>query len=257
MAAKAGRLEARFTLTTNQTVTYTGDVSGPTVITWVAGTYYLVDIVTTWNAAVAASLAISDGEGVHSSITGKATITRLVADATFTVTFTSTQIRDILGFTGNIASTAGPATGSNHCKGLWLPGQLAKFSMYGDSATGSLVTDFTSTVGPTGVVHAVYSQSFREHRGVRWEGVAAQRAMAHHESVTGESFESFFRDAALGRVSTYLPVNAYVRLYWDADTDGTYAVGRLLWPSTFDIQTLVSGWVGRYNVELPTLVVES
>jgi hypothetical protein len=80
--------------------------------------------------------------------------------------------------------------------------------------------------------------------------------MAHQETVTNESFESFFLDCMTGRVS-YIPVGTYVRLIWDADVDGTYAVGRLLWPSRFSIEQLQAGWNGRYTVPLPPLVVES
>lgn len=259
--AKAGRIEARLTLT-EQEFTYTDSNGGPATITIAAGNYFPTDLmneVTTQVQAAAGSIGagffcdISRGE---SSATGRTTM--FVSSGTFSITWGSaTDLRDALGFTSDISSVA-TVTGPDHARGMWLPGNPAKFSMYGDSANGSIETDLRTTVSPNGYVNTLYGSKRRSHRNVSWTGVPNTRALQHFENVANESFESFFLDAATGRVS-YIPVGAYVRIYWDADNDATYsgAEGRLLWPADWDLDQHVQGWVGRFRVALPPLVIQS
>ncbi len=250
MGAKNGRLEARITLASAWTATFTNVADGATAVDVPSGNYYLVDLIAAIDGDIGPnwSISVSDGEGG----TGRCTINS--TSTPWSITWASTDLRDALGFTGNISGVSAAQTGTNHCQALWMP-DVPKWSMYGDSANGSLITDFRQTKSPTGVVRAFMGNSHRVHENIRWEGVSNNKAMAHHETLTNESFETFFLDAATGRKS-YIPVSTYVRLYWDADVDGTYAVGRLQWPPRFDVRKLVENWNGRYIVDLPPLVVE-
>jgi len=262
--SKRGRLEARWTFASNQQLSWT-DSAGTATATVAAGSYYPTDYCSTLQAAIQAlagnignfaSVTLSRGE---SGATGRVTITSS-SQTPYAVTWTTTDHRDALGFTGNIASTSSASVGTNHAKGVWLP-DCPKWSRHGNGASGnpplgSLVTDATMTIGPAGTVHTIKTAEHRQTRQVHWQAVSAARCLAHHESVTGESWEAFFRDC-MGRVSSYIPVGPYVRLIWDADVDGTYTTGKLLWPSTFDVEQFAQNWVGRYTVHLPTLIVES
>jgi hypothetical protein len=258
--SKAGRLEGRITFAANKSWTFT-DSAGSGTATLLAGSYYPTElaaavqasiIAVTGSIGLGATVTLSRGEGT--SATGRVTIT--TTQTPYAIDWgAATDVRDALGFTGNIASTSSASTGTNAAKAIWLP-QVAKFSRYGDGANGETYTDATQTVTKTGVVTTLYGSKHRRHEGIQWTGVAGRRVMAHQETVTNESFESFFLDCMTGRVS-YIPVGTYVRLIWDADVDGTYAVGRLLWPSRFSIEQLQAGWNGRYTVPLPPLVVES
>lgn len=265
MSAKCGRLEARITVPAGGWAVSWTDPNGTGTATVPAGNYYPLTLAAELQTQIRAlaggigdgvTVAVSDGE----TGTGKCSVQPGVG-ASGPLNWTSTAIRDALGFTANITaddfSNAPNSTvsGAQHVRGLWLPGAV-KYSMYGDAPNGTLVTDFRATVGPTGVVNSAYGNKHRRHVGVRWVGVPAARAMAHHESVVNESFESFILDVMTNRFS-YIPVGPYIRLYWDADVDGTYAVGRILWPATFDLATMVRGWTGRYVVDLPQLVVEA
>jgi hypothetical protein len=247
--AKRGRLESRFTLSSAWVATFT-DSGGATVVDVPAGNYYLVDLITAIDGDLgpAWTISVSDGE----SGTGRCTINS--TNTPWSITWTSTDLRNALGFTGNISSVSAAQTGTNHCQALWMP-DVVKFSQYGDSANGSLVTDFRATKGPTGVLRGFFGNSYRVHDGIKWAGVSNNKAMSHHEVLTNESFETFMLDAMTGRKS-YIPVSSYVRLYWDADVDGTYAVGRLDWRSRFDLAKVIETWTGLYIVELPPLVVE-
>jgi hypothetical protein len=257
--AKQGRLEARLTLSANQTGTVTDSGGGPAAWTVAAGNYYPLELVAALQAAVIAATGaignnftatISDGEGG----TGRVTLNNTATP--WSLAFTTTALRDAIGFSANISNVSAAQTGT-HARGLWLPGNPAKFSMYGDGAGGTIETDLRTLVGPTGYVTTLMGNKRRVHKNIGWTGVPNTRALAHFESVANESFESFFLDVATGRVSSYIPVGPYIRHVWDADVDGTYAVGRLLWPDTFDLEQYVRGWVGKFNVSCPPLVVES
>lgn len=260
MAAKGGRVEARWTLTANQTGTVTDSAGGPAAWTVAAGNYRPYEYVAALQAAVIAAAdavgnnftaTISDGEGG----TGRVTLNN--TSTPWSLAFTTTAGRDAIGFSADITAVSSAQTGTC-ARGLWLPGaNVPKFSMYGDGASGSIASDFRATKGPKGHMDALVGNYHRLHERVSWSAVPSNRAMAHHESVTNESFESFVLDCMLARLSSVIPANPYVYLVWDADVDGTYALGRLAWPAKFELQTMVTGWTGRYGVQLPILNVES
>jgi hypothetical protein len=246
-----GFLEARLTLSAAATFSWTGP-SGSSTITVAAGNYYPSALCSTIQTQLAAigethTVSLDTAEGG----TGRVTI----AGGTFSITWTTTALRDALGFTANLSSVT-TATGAQSARGVWLPGVRNRFSRYGHIAAtaekGELVTDFRATVSPTGYVHGTYSTKHRRHRGIRWEGVPNNRAKQHHETIVDESFEAFALDCMTGRFSL-IPVSPYVRLTWQPNVT---TVGKLLWPSTFSLETLVRGWTGRYVVDLPELVEE-
>jgi len=264
MTIACGRLEGRITFATAQQVEYADAGGGPVTVTVPAGSYYMTDLCEELETQVQnAGGLIGDGFSCRLSAgepstnpTGRVTLACTITSQPFTLTWTSTDLRDALGFTADISVATNSATGTLHAKAVWLPSTLGKFSRHGDSDNGRIVSDFRQTVGPTGTVHGLASSFYRVHDSIRWEGVPAAKAKEHHESTSGESFESFFRAVALGRYS-YIPVNTYVRLIWNADVDGTYAVGRLLWPPSLDPEPMILGWTGRYTIALPPLVVET
>lgn len=261
MSAKGGRVEALWTFSTAQTGTVTDSAGGPSAWSVASGSYRPYEAVAAFQAAVIAATGtvgntftatISDGEGGTGRVTLNATATP------WSIAWTgSSELRDALGFTANISAVSSAQTGSRAAHGLWLPGTgVTKFSMYGDSANGSIETDLRTTVSPNGYVRTLYGNKRRVHKNIAWTGVPYNRAMSHHETITNESFETFFLDVATGAQS-FISVGSYVYLVWDADDDLSYARGRLLWPEDFDLDTYVTGWVGRYNVRLPPLVVEA
>lgn len=266
MAVKHGRLEAQYYFSANQASTWNNG-GGNVVVTITAGSYYLAELVTAINTALGGSqtVAISDGEGVASSITGKATIT---SSGTVTVTWTDTGVRNALGFTGNLAAAASPQTGSNACPGVWLPCNPGKFTRHGDFDAGTLSTQFRQTVGPgASGVASVYSVGggtaySREWNGILWDGVPATRVRPQYNSsgtqtsTTNETLEEFLGNTQYG-TGTYaniFTVGSQVRLYWNADDDTKYATGRFLWPERFDPDTFQPGYTAFYKINMPRLV---
>lgn len=255
-----GSLQADITVPTGGwDLAYTDSAGGPLTATVAAGSYTPTELVAAVQAAVIAltgavganfTATLSAGE----SGTGKVTLT--TSDTPWSISWTDTDLRDALGFAANITAVSVAQTGTKFAVGLFLPGNPAMFNAHGSGAGGTIKTDYSATVGPTGRVNALFGNSYVEHPRIRWEGVPNNRAWVHFESVTGESFEAWYRDVATGRKS-YVGVNTLIRLTWNADSPSTYVEGRLLWDPTFDLDALVTGWTGRWNILLPTLVVES
>lgn len=261
-----GFLEARLTLSSALTFQVLDNTMGgtPATATVPAGNYYPTQLVAEMEAQ---ANAVSGGSWdfdvmLDASIYSTAERGRVrigSSDDPWSITWTSTTLRDAVGFSANISGATVEQDGPKRPRGLWLPGIEHRFSRYGHLGStaekGDLITDYRATVGPTGTVHAIYSTQHRRHRGIRWDGVPSNRAKQHHEAVVNESFEAFALDCMTNRFAL-IPVNPYVKLYWTTTT-GPTTVGRLLWPAVFELQTLITGWSGRYVVSLPEFVEET
>ena len=196
-----GMLEAKITLTANITASFTDSVGAQTV-TIEAGDWYMLDLIAEVNDDLARNwtCTISDGE----SGTGRGTID--TSDEPWSITWTSTDLRDLLGYTGNIAGVTSAQTGTNHVQGMWLPDQVM-WSPHGVN-TSSLsafnrITDTRYLVGPQGHVQTLGGNSRKEY-ALRWNGCTRARTKIIGETVTGESFEQFLTDChwAVSRTSS-------------------------------------------------------
>jgi hypothetical protein len=260
-----GFLEARLTLAAALTFEVRDTTMGaPATVTIPAGNYYprqlVAEMETQTNLVSGGSFEFDlliDPAQYSPSQRGRVRIR--TSDDIVSLTWTSTALRDAIGWTAGITSTVTEVIGPQVARGVWIPGVDHRFSRYGHlggtAEKGDLITDYRATVGPTGTVHALYSTQHRRHRGIRWDGVPSNRAKQHHEVVVDESFEAFALDCMTNRFSL-IPVNPYVKLSWTTEA-GPTTVGRLLWPAVFEMQTLITGWSGRYVVSLPELVEES
>ena len=254
MSAKGGRLEALHTFAANVTFDVT-DNFGTYTVTVTAGTYYLVALV----AAIAAQLhvatiTVSDGEGPPSTATGCTTMTN-GGVSTFSVTWTSTGLRDALGFTANI-TTQTSVTSTNACPGLWLPG-IAKYSRHGDADAGTLSTTFRQTEGPTGQVYSLAGSNKRVRNGILWTGVPGQRVRPHLATYTNETLEEFLGNTQYqtGTYASLFTAGSSIRIYDDADVDGTYTAGKFKFGREFDPDTMIEGWTQRYRIVMPQFTV--
>jgi hypothetical protein len=251
--AYKGRIEAKITLSANLTASVT-DTGGSGTATITAGTYYLTTLIDAFNTACDAignGLVEISKTGLDEDATGLLSVH--AGGAQFSITWTSTGLRDLFGFTGNFAAVTAVQTASKAPIGSWLP-DVVKFSRHGDGDDGTPVSDFRQTVGPTGSVYTMYGNRYSVLDGIAWQGVSGRKARKHLETYTNESWESFLLNCQFGVNQYFLP-GAPVRLYWSASDDADYAAGTLLHPSDFDPDTLVSGWNGRYVINLPRLVL--
>lgn len=246
-----GRIEAQLLSEAAWTVSGSDSAGafGPETVeasgTAVFPTDLATDLETALNASSGGNWSVTPSFG--ESGTGRVTIT--TSDTPFSVTWNSTTLRDLMGFTGNFSDSS-PVTGDNHAGGVWLPGR-PKITPFGDQDDGWRQTDTTVTVTRSGDVNRIYYAK-RTVLDLRYEGIARARVRIQGEAVTNESLE-YFWDQFVNGANTAGQVGPDVRLIWDADVDGTYTTyrfaGQLDRPGA-----LVENWIERWNVQLPRMV---
>lgn len=260
--AKRGRIEARVTIPTGgAAVSYTDSAGGPLTATVPAGNYtgptaVLAELVTQiqgLTGAVGANFTASLSAGES----GTGLVTMDTSDEPWSLTWTSTNLRDLLGYTANISSVTTAQVGTKQAKGLWLP-DVEKWTPRGDEKSGGsnigvTVTDTRQLLDANGTVQTLGGTSRKEIRGLKWVGVSQARTLIRYESVSNESFEQFWLDTYCGSFTWFLR-GARWTIYWDADLSIT-TVAVPIGLSEFDPATLVPDWVGRFIVEAPLLSV--
>lgn len=260
--AKRGRVEARVTIPSGgAAVSYTDSAGGPLTATVPAGNYagptaVLAELVTQIQGLTGAVGANFTGS-LSAGESGTGLVTIHSTDTPWSLTWTSTTLRDLLGFAGNISSVSAAQTGTKQAKGLWLP-DVEKWSPRGDEKSGGsnigvTVTDTRQISDDQGNVQTLGGTSRKEIRGLRWEGVSQARTLIRYESVSNESFEQFWSDTFCGGFAWFLR-GARWTIWWDADLSIT-TVATPVGLEEFDPQTLVANWVGRFVVGVPLLVV--
>ena len=225
--------------------TASGTLSGPTAL------------VAAWQTALnAAALAAGSAKTFTCSPLaieqGTGYVTIAISSGTFTLNWTSTDIRDVLGWTGNLAA-AGSYTSPSGCLGLWLPDcpisqpmPLAK--------TGFLEGGVSQTVSPLGITKTIKTAGRTRHPGITWSHVSLARAVQDSEASGVRSWERFVRDCLRGDTAlSYFTPGVDVKVFPDAGsaTATVYhpivpnAVTDCMEPSTGD------GYVGLWRCKWP------
>jgi hypothetical protein len=250
-----GRLEARITFASNQVVSLTvTTIGGPSNVTIApAGSYYPTDLLSTIKTALDAAFG---GDGAFTvtgsfgeSGTGLVTISH--ATQTFTLAWTSTNVRDALGFASDLTPAALTFTGTKNAQGVFLPGVEGAFA-YGNGDEGHTETDMTTTESPRGDVKALVYNTRQVLPSVIWSHVDRSKARIAGETTTDASFEAFWRKCQGGELS-YFQVLAPIRLYWSADV-ASYKTYRLPGRNGTEMPRTVEEWNGLYRIEITRLV---
>src|SRR5690348_4669992 len=140
-------LDALMTVPAGGWDTSVDDGGGAATATLTAGDRYSGDVCTDF----AAVLDSATGQTFTVSIdpdTGFCTIS--VASGTFTLSWTDTELRDYLGFAGNLTPAAASFTGTLGCQGLWCPNCPVDGDDLQLDKTGNLRTDARYSRSPTG-----------------------------------------------------------------------------------------------------------
>lgn len=256
--ASNGKLEARITIPAGgYVITLTDAAGGPTAATLPAGTYYHSSdgsLANTLAEAVAAAAnavmtqawvcSVAAGEGA----TGKYTIS--CDGATCTITFTDTELRDLMGFTTNKSGST-TYTGSGQCQGLWIASN--GFQKKNGGVGGSWVTDQQSVNTASGHVYSVVGRRYRK-TAITWPMETRAKCWRENESTVNESFESFLIDG-IWAGAAWGTSTGPIRFYPDADDDATYGTFSALGLESWDPSELVPHFAaGRWRIELPLLV---
>jgi hypothetical protein len=219
------------------------------------GASFLTDLETAINAA--ATILGGDTFSVNASFgesgTGKVTIAYDGSPTNFALTWVSTDMRDLLGYTGNLSGAA-TYTGTYNARGVWLP-DCDMAAKYGPSDAGHTETDMGQTISPRGDVHTmVYTSRVRNE--VTWSHVSRAKARIQGETTTHASFERFWRDTQGGELG-YFEAGAAVRLIWDADTAGTYTEYRIVDRNGTQMERVVEDWSGLWRIPMSLVKVPS
>lgn len=249
-----GRLEAQIVAPAAWSVDVAISGGGATSLQILASAAetFATDLLTTFQTQLNAG-AHGSGWTVTASFgeSGTGLVTIGKTGTTWAITWTSTVLRDLLGFTGNISGSAGAtSTGSNMCDALWLPG-TPKSTIYKDANPGHYKSDKRHTIAPTGHVKTLYGNKFYEIPQVSWPTVTDARARGI--DVRG-SFERFWYYSQFGEASFHDP-GALMRYYPDASS-GTYHTVKS--PDVIDtsLQPTVDNWSGLYQVVIPRMIVQ-
>lgn len=251
-----GRLDAQITVPTggwSYSLTVTA-IGGPTAGSVAAGTYYMTDFFT----ALQTSLdAVFGGDGAFTvssshgeSGTGLVTIAH--ATQTYSLTWTSTNMRDMLGFTGNLTPAATSFSGTEACEATWLPNAEGAF-YYGNGDEGHTETDSSTTESPRGDVKRLVYNTRQVLPSAIWSHVPKAFARAASETTVNASFERWWRNTQGGDLSYFEPC-APVRLVWNADSPSTYKTYRLPAMTSTQMGRVDDGWDGLFRVEVSRLV---
>jgi hypothetical protein len=198
------------------------------------------------DAAGAATYTVTIGAG--ESGTGLYTISATggsVAD--FALTWTNTALRDLLGYTGTISGALSHVA-TNNALGLWLPDGPPR-SLCGISDP---IDESDETVTETTAGH-VYRLTYSRKTvidGLTYQGVSHAKTRIAGETTANASLQRFWRDAVQGDQS-YLGT---LRIYPDADTDGTYSAYAVGAMSRCEPTALADGWLGYWTITFPRLV---
>lgn len=120
---------------------------------------------------------------------GLVTITR---DSNFTATWSSTALRNVLGFDADLTPSASSFTSAVHAKFLFLPncGRSGVLSPQGDN--GAIESDYTMSMGTDGTPYTLaYSRRYRDTLEFRTlKGTKTWISLGGNES-----YEQFYTDA--------------------------------------------------------------
>lgn len=261
-----GRWEAYFTVPTAITASVNGG-SGAVTVTWAAGSYTPTSFITYTASALTAqappaagtwSVSLSTG----TSGTGLVTIAR--STGSYSITWTSTALRDLLGFTANITSQT-TATGTNQHAGLWFP-DCPIVTMLSPSR-GPKQTDNRASESPNGLVITLGGTKKYQHKDISYSHVAKARVFESEASTSGASLEAWLDDTQFGDGHTWFSRGSAFQVYWsNAGTDtlvgadlnsGTGpAAGWYFSPAIEDVHnhlSRVGDWDGMYAVKFPRI----
>lgn len=263
-----GRVEARITAPAGVTVSATNSGGGPTSVTIPAGSYYLTaaggisGLLAAFQSALNTTRAPSTGSWAVSldTTTGLVSIS---CTGTWSLSWTSTTLRDLLGFTANISGVATTQTGTKQARGLWLPGCVLNVAD-SDPRQAPIKTDLRSTMSPTGSVLGLWGNQMFRHATVSWPVVNISQVWEQNATTANASWQQFFTDTqlatgGLGWFSVLSPIQIYDHTNTLVGTYGNSGAGLSGWqivslsdinPKRYD----PNGWVGLWRLELPSLV---
>ena len=175
--------------------------------------------------------------------TGRVTVE---CDGTWAITWTSTALRDVCGYTGNIVPGQGSSTSTECAEYYWAPGTKRSDPLCPDGDAGYPYSDGTLTVAPSGKSKALeYNVLYRDHLEFRY--VLGRYVWDSVETYQNESWEYFWKQC----IATGLPV----RYHPNRETLSTYVTYRVTSNNDIGVRSMngVYGASGLWSVTSPVI----
>lgn len=256
--AFVGHVEGQFTIPAGITISVTTN-AGTSAVPITAGAYFIDDFIVQLDADLESGQTVSGGNWVVSLNTTTGFVTIAVTNGTFSITWTSTLLRDLLGYTGNITTQASVTT-SKYPRGLWIPDCPVTLSGHIDAAPR--VTDLRQAVTPTGRVFGHIGNTRYKHTGVTWSLVETARVWIVDSSNSTSSLEWFLGETQWGLGHSWFTPSAKVRitahtgdLIGESFVTGWYLIGVTSMEGV--VRRASEGWDGLWAVEIPSMQTDS
>ena len=234
------KFEARVTVPAGGYAIAVTDSGGTSSVTVPAARYFLVDLlaalVTALNADATLAgtyTAVLDDDS-DTTATGRVTLSA-TGGGNISVTWTSTVLRDLLGFT---ASLSGAATyqGTKAAKPLHLPDVPRCNPLVPEGMVGIPISNVSQAKAPSG---QIVTLSYGDDVGVdSWEMhfLSGRKTWTQYETYDNEALQTFW--------AAYVKTGAPIRFYPDRSVDGTYVTWIVSAPQMFPAQPEIAGYVG-------------
>lgn len=245
-----GKLEARITVPTGG---YDATVGGVTK-TVPAGTYYMSSPgsgARDFLDEVALQFGASSVVGSFSENgTGLVTISFSGATA---IDWIDTELRDLLGFTGNLAAAAAHVS-TQSARNIWLP-DVEWNALNGSSGywRGYRESDERSASNPAGYVWVVMGQERVCLDDLAWHGLKQAKVWQANETTVNQSLERFWRDGVWG-TAAWGTAGGPIRFYPVASLDTGYGTYKPLDSKFFRPEQIVRDYVGIWRWPMPKLI---
>ncbi|TXH41022.1 MAG: hypothetical protein E6Q97_38460 [Desulfurellales bacterium] len=248
-----GRVEAFMVVPGTASVSATNSGGGPTAVTLASAALTMTGLCaalqTALNASRPSGWTVTLDGGLNG--TGKVTIN---CTGTWALTWTSTSLRDALGFTADIPSRSSSITGANAAKGVWLPQCPLQLDAWISSAP--VTTDLRVSKSPRGHTSGVVGNRHYRHTNLRWSHVPRDRCYTEASTV-GSSWEQFLKDTQFSAGFTWFTPLSPLNI-WNHEGLPLGGSTSIKWNMTNIENTMVrrsSGdWDGFHEVTIAELV---
>ena len=184
------------------------------------------------------TVTVSAGDGG----TGKYTIS---CTDSFTLNWNDTELRDLLGFTGNLTPSATSFTGSDQAMGLWLPDSPVQ-TPYHLSSSGMVHSASLVTLSEDGTYYAFHGSKHVKNQ-YEYLAITQEKMIEAAETTTNASYEKFWKDCIRGEQS-WSAGGREVRFYKDVDDDATFKTYNWLTVDRPGYTRMRDDWDGLWNV---------
>ncbi len=256
----AGHVDAMLTVPASTTISVTTNAGGPTSVTITAGSYFLLDFLEQLDDDLESQRSVSGGSWTVSASTGAGgtgLVTIAVSAGTFSISWTSTALRNLLGFTNNISSQSS-STAAIVPNGLWMP-DCPLYIEGGHIDAAPIATDLMQSESPDGLIIGHVGNSKYQHDGIRWSAVTSNRIWDADETTFNESLEVFLQDTQWGLGHSWFSPSSKVRitahtgeLVGSAYVDGWYWKGISRMSDV--VKRVSDGWDGLWAVSIGSMV---